>query len=417
MLRTGLIKPTDGGKEPYDLFRDRIMFPINDPSGRVIAFSGRILTKDTEAPKYVNSPETALFNKSEALFGYDKAKQGIRQYDFSLIVEGQFDVVLAHQAGYHNAVAVSGTALTPHHVALLQRLSNRVVLALDADRAGIAAVRRAADLMLARGMDVKVARLPQGEDPADMIRKDPKQFKDSIGHATHVIEFLLAVLKEEARDVRAYKLRVRDEILPYLLRIENHIDRDHFATVIAHALETMKESIMLEVDRLAREHAKKQTASVAVYEQSLHEVEDRQDTYSRKTALIHYCIALGELLDEHEKRVLYEQLALITATEVAALKERIPPAVFSPLLFTLETEVENVKRRELYQDTVTRLRELRELILKEEIRTKRKELSVAESTGDEAQMATLLDAIGTLQRKLSESPLHEGIFIEESGAV
>ena len=95
------------------------MFPLFDASGRVIAFSGRILNKDSDAPKYVNSPETEFFNKSEVLYGYDKAKQGIRQYDFSLIVEGQFDVVLCHQAGYANTVAVSGTALTPHHVGLL----------------------------------------------------------------------------------------------------------------------------------------------------------------------------------------------------------------------------------------------------------------------------------------------------------
>jgi DNA primase len=102
LLEAGLVKQAEGGKQPYDVFRDRVMFPIMDPSGRVIGFSGRILSKDSEAPKYVNSPETQLFNKSEALFGYDKAKHGIHKLDFSLIVEGQFDVVLSHQAGYKN---------------------------------------------------------------------------------------------------------------------------------------------------------------------------------------------------------------------------------------------------------------------------------------------------------------------------
>lgn len=180
LLKAGLVKGADAGKEPYDLFRDRIMFPLFDTQGKVVAYSGRILTKDSEAPKYVNSPETELFNKSEILYGYDKAKQGIRTMDFSLIVEGQFDVVMTHQAGYHNAVAVSGTALTEHHVMLLQRLSNKVVLALDSDKAGIAAVKRAADIMLARGMDVKVAYMPDGEDPADMIVKDASEFKHAM---------------------------------------------------------------------------------------------------------------------------------------------------------------------------------------------------------------------------------------------
>ena len=151
MLKAGLIKRADGGKEPYDVFRDRVMFPIADASGRIVAFSGRTLKKDDAVPKYVNSPETDLFQKSEILYGYDKAKQGIRHYDFSLIVEGQFDVVLTHQAGYTNAVAVSGTALTTHHIMLLDRLSHRAVLALDADRAGLSAIRRSSELMLAYG--------------------------------------------------------------------------------------------------------------------------------------------------------------------------------------------------------------------------------------------------------------------------
>jgi DNA primase len=160
LFRVGLIKSTEGGKEPFDVFRDRIMFPLFDQNGKVVAFSGRILSRD---------------KKSELLFGYDKAKHGIRQLNFSLIVEGQFDVVMAHQAGYTNTVAVSGTALTLHHVQLLERLSDRVVLALDADRAGIAAMKKAAELMLKRGIDVKVAEMPLGADPADIIKKDPNE--------------------------------------------------------------------------------------------------------------------------------------------------------------------------------------------------------------------------------------------------
>lgn len=250
MLRAGLVKGADSGKEPYDVFRDRVMFPIKDPSGRVVAYSGRVLSTDSDAPKYVNSPETALFVKSDILFGYDKAKEGIRKLNFSLIVEGQFDVVLAHQAGYTNTVAVSGTALTPHHVDLLQRLSNRVVLALDNDRAGIAAMKRAADLMLGRSMDVKVAKMSGGKDPADMIQADPQEFKMSVKSARHIIEFLLDHLKESAKEARTYKLQVREEILPYVAKIPNAIDREHFEGLIAAATDTTKEAIHSEVRKL-----------------------------------------------------------------------------------------------------------------------------------------------------------------------
>jgi DNA primase len=251
MLRAGLVKKTDDSKDPYDVFRNRIMFPISDSSGRVVAFSGRTLDTDPETPKYVNSPETELFVKSDVLFGYHIAKQSIRQYDFSLLVEGQFDLVLAHQAGYTNAVAVSGTALTEHHIELLQRLSNRAVLALDSDRAGVAAMKRAADLMLRRGIDVKVARIEGGKDPADIIKEDAKRFKKMVGEAIHVIEALLSILKKEAKDERAYKLRVREEVIPILAHMPNRIDREHFEGVIAEKIGTTKDGVHFEVERIA----------------------------------------------------------------------------------------------------------------------------------------------------------------------
>ena len=185
LMGAGIIKGADQGKEPYDVFRNRIMFPLFDQGGRVVAFSGRTLEVGQDIPKYVNSPETELFKKSEILYGYDRAKHGIRNLDFSLIVEGQFDVVMSHQAGYNNTVAVSGTALTPSHVQLLERLSHKVVLALDADKAGIAAAKRSADLMLRRGLDVKVAMMPLGKDPADIILEDPKEFRHIIGQSVH----------------------------------------------------------------------------------------------------------------------------------------------------------------------------------------------------------------------------------------
>lgn len=276
LLQVGLIKTTEGGKEPFDVFRDRVMFPLSNSSGKVVAFSGRILDKNSEAPKYVNSPETDLYKKSELLYGYDKAKTGIRNLGFSLIVEGQFDVVMCHQAGYSNTVAVSGTALTPQHVKLLERLSDRVVLALDADKAGIAAMQRSAEVMLRRGIDVKVAEMPIGKDPADIIQADPADFKKIIGKSVHVIEFLLHVLTSQYDDERTLKLRAREEILPFVLLLPNRIDQEHFIGVIAKGIGTSKDSIRFEIDRLREEkrntennyteEEKKPTAKSSIFE-------------------------------------------------------------------------------------------------------------------------------------------------------
>lgn len=399
LLESGLIKQADQGKQPYDVFRDRIMFPIMDPSGRVIGFSGRILSKDSEAPKYVNSPETQLFNKSEALFGYDKAKHGIHKLDFSLIVEGQFDVVLSHQAGYSNAVAVSGTALTPEHVSLLQRLSNRVVLALDSDRAGIAAVKRAAELMLARGIDLKVARLHGGKDPADLVAEDPALLKKDIKEARHVIEFLLEILKEEARDERTHKLRARDEVLPYLLLIDNQIDRDHFAKIIATAVDTSIDAIRLETARIEN-----QKRDDRVQKLTNAPSEDRPQhqpaTENRKQKLLNYLSVLHELLPLEERHLFAERYLETDAPAMDDVLATMTPETRSALTFTIEQYLETVRPKQSREDWEGKVRELREILIKEKIALEKGALMTAEKNNDEIAMSLHIKSIDNLRHKL-----------------
>ena len=158
----------DGGH--YDLFRNRVMFPILDVSGRVLAFSGRSLDPNDRA-KYINSPETRFYVKGEQLYGLHAARAGIRQGGSAVLVEGNFDVVALHARGITRAVAPLGTALTPQQVQLLKRFAERVVLAFDADRAGRAAARRAFEVLLdERLLDVRYVRLPDGQDPDDVVR-------------------------------------------------------------------------------------------------------------------------------------------------------------------------------------------------------------------------------------------------------
>jgi len=399
-LRTvGLIKG-EAGKEPYDVFRDRVMFPIFDPSGRVIAFSGRLLHPDDKAPKYVNSPESPLFKKSEALYGYHRAKEGIRKMNFSLIVEGQFDVVLAHQAGYHNAVAVSGTALTSHHVALLQRLSNRCVLALDADRAGIAAVKKAATVMLARGMDVKVARLPEGEDPADIIHDDVGRFKSYIGAASHVIEFLLAVLREQQKDERTFKLQVREEVLPFVATIPNHIDQEHFVGVVAHALDIEKTAIRLELARFleAQTDVPGQTATEPPPVAS-----PTTNTTTRLDSVRAYIQAVYPLLETTSQSVVatyFERITGRAVTDTDAIAETV-----NQLSFQLEEQLATYSPAQIRAEVAAYLEELRQQTYRAELR----ELRAALHAPD-ADETTLLAQIEALTQKLSGDVLTESIF-------
>lgn len=253
LLESGLC--IAGPKGMYDRFRGRIMFPLSDSSGRIIAFSGRIFetdkntAKSTEA-KYVNSPETVLFSKSHVLYGYDKAKLPIRKWNFSVIVEGQMDLLMSHQAGYANTVAPSGTALTAQQLMLLKRLSSNVVLAFDADGAGLKATERSAHIALSMGMDVKVAALPQGSDPADLIAKDPDAWKEAIKNAQHVVDFYLRELGLKQTDVRTFRRDTAATVLPFVKRIPNKIDQAHFISKIAARLDIDEESVREELKRV-----------------------------------------------------------------------------------------------------------------------------------------------------------------------
>lgn len=242
IMRAGLAKQKADekggeGSQPYDVFRERIMFPIFDASGRPVAFSGRIMGKgDEHTPKYVNSPETPIFKKSEIVYGFDKAKQSIRKYNFSILVEGQIDLVMTHQAGFTNTVASMGTAITPFHVDRLKRIASNIVVALDADDAGVASALKTAAIAMKAGMDVKLAALPEGKDPADLVLEDKEIWRQGVREAKHVIDFLLDRIMAHESDARKAKQRVTREVLPYVAMIENGIDQAHFISRIADAI-------------------------------------------------------------------------------------------------------------------------------------------------------------------------------------
>ncbi len=167
----GLVIPRKDGSGFYDRFRDRIMFPIFSHVGKVLGFGGRILHADADQPKYINSPETRVYNKSRVLYGLVQAKRAIRTHEEALLVEGYTDVISLHQAGIEHAVASSGTSLTREQVRLLGRYARRVVLLFDADAAGAGAALRGIDVVIENGLSAYAVELPQGEDPDSFARK------------------------------------------------------------------------------------------------------------------------------------------------------------------------------------------------------------------------------------------------------
>ena len=192
----GLVKPRQSGDGFYDTFRNRLMFPIRDENGRVIAFGGRVMPGSDDPAKYLNSPETPLFSKSRSVFGLDLARQKIVETRTVAVVEGYTDVVMAHQYGVTNVVSILGTAMTEPHVAMLRRFADRIVLLFDADAAGDTAVNRAVELFLTQPVEIAIASMPEGVDPDEFL----------LAHGAEAFETVLA----DAADALTFKWKLLD---------------------------------------------------------------------------------------------------------------------------------------------------------------------------------------------------------------
>ena len=253
LMAAGLVKEADGKPGTYyDRFRARLMFPIGDATGRIVGFTGRALSAD-EPAKYLNSPETDLYRKSEIVFGIDRAKDAIRTRRFTLLVEGQMDALLAHQAGFNNAVALSGTALSERHLELMKRYSDNLMLVLDADAAGLSATAKSAILALSHGLRVKAAQLPEGKDPADVISEDPKDFAERVKAAKPVVEFFLAALSSREHEVHRLLSAAERMVLPLIGAIPSPMEREHFIQTTARTLGLSSEAVRESVKRLPKE--------------------------------------------------------------------------------------------------------------------------------------------------------------------
>lgn len=192
MEQAGLMIKSDKREGYYDRFRNRLMFPIRDEAGRVIGFSGRAIVKDEKSGKYVNSPETPLFHKSRVLFAIDKARRAMADGRTAIICEGQIDAIRCHEAGLANVVASQGTALTADHARMIRRYADEVILVLDADAAGQKAALRSSEAFIAEELSVRVASLPEGEDPDSLVRDHGAEaLRSRIAAAVSALDFLI----------------------------------------------------------------------------------------------------------------------------------------------------------------------------------------------------------------------------------
>src|ERR1022692_1024086 len=223
----------------YSKFRNRVMFPIANDQGKVIAFTGRTLSTDDKAgPKYLNSPETALYSKSRVLFNLDNAKEAIRKLEYAILVEGQMDCISVYAAGFHNVIASSGTAFTEIQAKLLGRFSKNVVVNFDPDTAGAKATERTLSLLVEEDFQIKVLTLEAGFDPDLYIRRKGKDaYGEALKHSQRYFDYLIERAQSQFSIRGAEgKVKALNYLLPHMQRVPNRIVRDELAREIAQKL-------------------------------------------------------------------------------------------------------------------------------------------------------------------------------------
>ena len=258
--RAGLVLKNEKG-DFYDRFRNRIIFPVFDFHSQVIGFGGRIFEmlkvkqpiSNVEQAKYINIPNTLLYDKSRVLYGLDKAKVEIRKKDACIIVEGYIDAIMSAQAGFENVVAISGTALTPYQLKILKRYSLNLLLSFDMDIAGDTATKRGIDLAQREGFNLKIVKMPLSKDPADIVRESPERWGELVRGAKDIIAFYFETTFERFGKKASFgpeeKVKIAEILLPFIKRIPNKILQSHWLSQLAKKLNVKEEDLEAELKK------------------------------------------------------------------------------------------------------------------------------------------------------------------------
>ncbi len=359
ILEAGLVVAGDDGKT-HDRFRNKLMIPIRDNRGRNTGFGARVL--DDSLPKYVNSPQTPVFDKSGTLYAINLATQSIRQLDLAVIVEGYMDVITAHQNGFENVVASMGTAVTEKQVNTLKRLTKNLVLALDADTAGAEAMLRCVDYENILDSEIKVVVLPEGKDPDDVIREDTATWKKLLDNAIPVMDYSINLVSAglDLTKPGDQSLLV-DKIGPNLNKMKDPIRKAYYIQRLASLTEKEIRTIEAALNRMISPSAVRQTVRKEV-------IPVRQSTFSRPVE--EQCLALmlqhpelrkidagiiPEYFENSENREIY--LAWEQTEDTETIKESLGSALLEHMDTLLNKSVLATQIEERYNGYVLRLRE------------------------------------------------------------
>ncbi len=413
ILRAGLAIRSDQRNSYYDRFRGRIMFPISDAAGRVIGFGGRLFVRDPERPdeaKYINTPQTLIYDKSRALYGFEHAKQEIRRLNAAVIVEGYMDCIMSHQAEVRNTVAVSGTALTPAQLGILKRLCDTVVMSFDTDRAGENATRRSLSLAVAHGFERKIAAIPSGKDPADAVKEDPKQWVQAVIAAEPVVQhFFQKAFNAYSAETAEGKKSIAAMLFPHIAEIADEIERAHWVGEVARAYGIREDHVWKDLEKY------RQPANDAAPGGASEESERPRRALSRRDMLEERFLALFLLARANAQAVAVEipRLSFASATHgeifhhvvrntdtIGTLLSESACDTMRILQFKGEILADEMKN--LDTELSVTLRELEKCCIRESLDRVSNEIHLRERTDAHTELATLLQNFRELSSRLQQ---------------
>lgn len=369
----------------YDRFRGRIIFPVFDLNSQPVGFGGRVFKdKDKqEIAKYVNTPNTILYDKSRILYAMNQAKVGIRKQDSCVLVEGYTDAIMSHQAGFTNVVATSGTALTPYQLKLLKRYTENLVLGFDMDLAGSNATKRGIDLAQSQGFNIKVVRLPTGKDAAELIAKNPKEWEDSLRDLRGIIDFYFeTAFQGKNPEIPDGKKEISKILLPVIKKIPNQIEKSFWVQKLARDLKAKEEDILQEMKKVKTEEE--------IYGLEREEIINLPQK-SRKELLEERLVIMILKMPAAKDLISQDQINLLTPKiqeilKKTGLSEKLSfPETETQTFFnylSLKAEVEEIEEKEIRPEIELCLREIKSLEIKDKLGRISRDIKKAEGEKD-----------------------------------
>lgn len=412
----GMIIKSEKG-DYYDRFRNRIIFPVANTYDQIVGFTSRILpgAKDEDkVAKYINTPETPLYNKSKILYGLNKARNKAKEEDKIILVEGNMDVLACHQAGFKNVVCTSGTALTQDQIKILQRYTENIILAFDIDLAGQEATQRSIDLLLQQGLNVKVLKLKQGKDPDEFIRADLEGWEKALKNPQPIMEYYFS-LAFDGKDLNKIedKKQISRILLPIIAKLGDPVEKDLWLRKLGADLNVSEVSLR---DAL-RKFKKPKLINQRETEKVPEKISGEQQAGERFLSLVLRYPKLGEEFlksvvldmfsfekDQNIVRAIKDYYFKKKVIEVKEIRKEIKDDVllthFDFLLFLAEKDFENYKPTEIEKEMFCLLNLLKKRYLNKKMEILVQELKEGENKGDKEAVEKLTMKIIKLSREI-----------------